>query len=129
MTQIKKTQVVDFNISTFDLGWFVGILEGEGSISCRYNKKSGYLCAELTVSSTDEDVIDRLHKIYPGKSKYVKQYKNHFKTQYVWAVTNRQGIRSVIAKIEDHLSIRRYAQVCEVLAEFDNYENKKTLRQ
>lgn len=125
MTQRKKTQAVDFEISTFNLGWFVGILEGEGSISCRYNTKSGYLCAELTVSSTDEDVINRLHDIYPGKSKYVRKYENHFKTQYVWAVTSRQGIRSVVAKVKDYLSIRRYNQVCTVLAEFDKYETKK----
>ena len=68
MAQKKETRAIDFTISDFDLGWFVGILEGEGSISCRYNNKSGYLCAELTVCSTDEDVIDRLDTTYPGKS-------------------------------------------------------------
>jgi len=125
MIQKKKTQAVDFTISDFDLGWFVGILEGEGSISCRYNSKSGYLCAELTVSSTDEDVIDRLHTIYPGKSKYVKVYENHYKTQYVWAVTSRQGIRTIVNKIKDHLSIRRFEQVCQVIEEFNKYETKK----
>lgn len=125
MAQKKETQAIDFTISDFDLGWFVGILEGEGSISCRYNNKSGYLCAELTVSSTDEDVIDHLDKIYPGKSKYVKVYKNHYKTQFVWAVTSRQGMRSVLEKVKDHLSIRRLEQVNRVIEEFNKYETKK----
>lgn len=122
MIQKKKTHSTDFNISEFDLGWFVGILEGEGSISCRYNPKTGYLCAELTVSSTDEDVINRLHNLYPGKSKYVKEYKNHYKTQYVWAVTSREGIRTVINKVKSYMSNRRYTKMCEILTEFDKYE-------
>jgi len=122
MIQKKKTEAEDFIISDFELGWLVGIIEGEGSISCRYNKKSGYLCAELTVSSTDEDMIDKLHNIYPGKSTYVRKYKNHYKEQYVWAITSRQGIRTIINTIYPYMGKRRKERIHEVLVEFNKYE-------
>lgn len=122
MIQNKKTEIEDLNISDFELGWLVGIIEGEGSISCRYNKKTGYLCAELTVSSTDEDTIDTLHKIYPGKSSYVKKYKNHYKEQYIWAVTSRQGIRTVLNTIYPHMGKRRRERIDQLLNEFNKYE-------
>jgi hypothetical protein len=122
MIQKKKTEAEYLTISDFELGWLVGIVEGEGSISCRYNRKSGYLCAELTVSSTDEDTIDRLHSIYPGKSTYTKKYKNHFKEQYIWAVTSRQGIRTILNIIYPHMGKRRKERIEQVLFEFNNYE-------
>jgi len=122
MVQKKKTEALEFKISDFDLGWFVGIIEGEGSIGYRYNKRTGYLCTELTVSSTDEDIIDKLDKIYPGKSKYVKKYTNHYKEQFVWAVTSRKGIRTILTKILPYMGKRRYEKMKEVINEFNKYE-------
>ena len=120
----KKTKSKTFDISDFDLGWFVGIIEGEGSISAHINSKSGYLCTELTVSSTDEDLIDRLHSIYPGKSEYVKEYKNHYKTQWIWSLTKREDIRTVINKILPYMMNRRANKMKEVIEMFNKYENK-----
>lgn len=122
MIQRKKTKAEKLTVSDFELGWLVGIIEGEGSISCRYNKKTGYLCAELTVSSTDEDMVDRLHNLYPGKSSYVKKYRNHFKEQYIWAVTSRQGIRTILSTIYPYMGKRRKERIEQVLSEFNNYE-------
>ena len=120
----KKTKSKTFDISDFDLGWFVGIIEGEGSINAHINSKSGYLCTELTVSSTDEDLIDRLHSIYPGKSEYVKEYKNHYKTQWIWSVTKREDIRTVVNKILPYMMNRRANKMKEVIEMFNKYENK-----
>ena len=122
MTTRKKTKAKDFNLEGFDLGWFVGIIEGEGSISARLNNKSGYLTVELTVASTDRDMIEKLDKIYPGKSEYIREYSNHFKTQYIWAVTNRSGVRSVINKILPFMGSRRKARMEEVIETIDKYE-------
>lgn len=120
----KKTKKKTFEISDFDLGWFVGIIEGEGSINAHINKKSGYLCTELTVSSTDEDLIDRLHSIYPGKSKYVKEYKNHYKTQWIWSLTKREDIRTVVGKILPYMMNRRASKMREVIDIFNQYEKQ-----
>ena len=122
MVTRKKTKPDNIQIKEFDLGWFVGIIEGEGSVSARINRKTGYLTVELTVASTDEDMIDKLHKIYPGKSKYIREYKNHFKTQYIWAVTNRQGLRTVINKVLPYMGKRRKESMVEVLDIMDKYE-------
>ena len=122
MVTRKKTKPDNIEIKEFDLGWFVGIIEGEGSVSARINRKTGYLTVELTVASTDEDMIDKLHKIYPGKSKYIREYKNHFKTQYIWAVTDRQGLRTVINKVLPYMGKRRKEKMVEVLGIIDKYE-------
>lgn len=122
MVTRKKTKPDNIEIKEFDLGWFVGIIEGEGSVSARINRKTGYLTVELTVASTDEDMIDKLHKIYPGKSKYIREYKNHFKTQYIWAVTDRQGLRTVINKVLPYMGKRRKEKMVEVLGIMDKYE-------
>ena len=123
MIRRKKTTSKFFKLKDFDLGWFVGIIEGEGSTSARLNKTTGYLTVELTVSSTDEDIINKLHSIYPGKSKYIKEYLNNYKTQYIWAVTDRQGIRTVISKILPYMGERRTLKMREVIDKINEYEN------
>ena len=121
---VSRVQTVanTLQISEFDLGWFVGILEGEGNISAHINKKSGYLCTSLSVCSTDLDMIEKLDSIYPGKSNYVREYDNHFKTQYVWSVGSREGIRTIIKKVIPYMGIRRQEKMREVISLMDSYE-------
>lgn len=124
MVQRKKTKASVFELDDFNLGWLVGIIEGEGSISSRLNSKTGYLTVELTVASTDLDMIDKLDSLYPGKSEYIREYKNHYKTQYIWAVTDRGGVRTVLSKILPHMGSRRRERILEVLNMIDSYERE-----
>ncbi len=100
----RKTKIKKLTLSKFDLGWLAGILEGEGYFGYRYNKHkdTAYLDCSITMSSTDEDIIDRLHNMFPGKSPYIKmprEGKLHHKPQYTWGVNKRQVVRSICTLI------------------------------
>ena len=119
----KKTQAEIFELSSFDLGWLVGMIEGEGSINSHINTKSGYLVTALSVASTDKDIIDRMNKLFPGASRnYKRVYENHYKTQYIWNINKRKDIRTIAATILPYLSERRTQQFTKVINQIDDYE-------
>jgi hypothetical protein len=121
----KKTKAQNLELTPFELGWLVGIIEGEGNVNAHISQKSGYLCTSLSVSSTDEDVIQKLNLIFSGFSKYKRVYQNHYKTQYVWAVNKRKDIKTISNVILPYLSKRRKDQFTKALTLINDYENCK----
>ncbi len=125
MTFRKKTAPMKYELSDFDLGWVVGILEGEGSF-CTNIGSRGYLCTQIFVASTDQDVILRLEELIPeGKTTYVKTYDNHYKTQYSWSLNKRAACRGICKLVQPHMSSRRSDRIQLMLETINKYENKK----
>ena len=121
----KKTKPLKYELSDFDLGWVVGILEGEGRF-CTNISPRGYLSTQIFVASTDQDVILRLEELIPdGKTTYVKTYDNHYKTQYSWSLNKRAACRGICKLIQSHMSSRRSDRIQLMIETIDNYENKK----
>ena len=119
----KNTQAEIFELSDFDLGWLIGMLEGEGCVNSHINKKSGYLCTSLSIASTDKDVVDRLNKLFPGAARnYKREYDNHYKTQYLWSINKRKDIRTISQTVIPFLSERRKLQFGKVINMINEYE-------
>ena len=127
MVTRKKTYSKKLELSDFDLGWLVGMIEGEGNMACMIGKKKygSYLGTTISISSTDKDIIDRLEKLIPsGRTAYKREPKvAHHKTQYVWNVNKRQEVRSITETILPYLSDRRKEQFGNALQTIIEYEN------
>ena len=122
----KRTYKQTLELSDFDLGWLVGMIEGEGNIFGKIGqeKYGGYLGVGISVSSTDKDMIDKLYEIVPyGTTSYKRLPKlPHHKTQYVWNVTKRQEVRTIAETLLPYLSIRRQEQFQKTIDLINEYE-------
>jgi hypothetical protein len=109
-------------ISTFDLGWLVGIIEGEGCIffnnsspSSRSRKQTSF---GIVVYMTDEDVIARVANLI------AKPYSKILKKNKKWKDVYRVGIYGenavpLLKKILPFLGNRRKAKAIQVLKAYE----------
>lgn len=98
-----------------DVAWFAGIFDGEGCISIAKNGN-----VRLQVGMTDRDVIERLEALFPSSGGIsVKHPKapdgRPYKTQYLWRLSNPEGVREVLSAIQPWLGQRRTAKAGEAL--------------
>ncbi len=103
------------------IAWAAGLFEGKGTITPR--KSGGKHLWQLAVTSTDEDVITRLHAVLGGKKYGPYGYSNdsnrrreHHKPYWRWSVSDRLGIEAAASKIGPYLLGRRKARLEECLA-------------
>lgn len=101
----------------FELGWMVGLYDGEGSCSGRRNRKGGTWYGYVEVSMTDEDTIWRLHDVwgklgnvtsYQRKHKYKRTLKQRM---FRLRVTKQDEAREILDLMYPHLSQRRQEQI------------------
>lgn len=110
-------------MNDLELGWVVGIVEGEGYlgyIQRHYKGKNGpvlYRYGQLRVKSTDEDVIQALASI--TKVGYVTgpfQPKNpKHKPQWSWSLSKGEDLLGLLYKLEPHLMSRRKGKARELI--------------
>lgn len=95
--------------------WVAGIIEGEGSIHQNKTHKGGYLYPRIRVNMTDQDIIQRLFDItgigtITGPQKAPSR-KEHWKENYVWAVSRKEEVFRLLGAIYPILGQRKQAQV------------------
>lgn len=99
-----------------DLAWLAGLYEGEGCLVRKHDTRNDTVSWELSISSTDEDVIRRAHAVARvGSINFIKRQKPHWSDKYRWRVSKRDHIARVINEIIDQLGIRRRVRVEEFL--------------
>lgn len=103
----------------FELGWVVGILEGEGHISVIRTRNwygAEYKYLRIGCTSTDRDVLERL-QAYTGvgniRGPRRKKSLSH-KLCYQWSVGQHDDVWGLLALIEPHLLGRRAKQARHV---------------
>jgi hypothetical protein len=94
--------------------WVAGLLEGEGWLSpgpATHARK-----VKLGVSSTDWDVLDRLHVLTGAGSIYpVKRRRETWKPAWQWTVSNRRDVHGILNQILPWLGERRSERARYVL--------------
>jgi hypothetical protein len=94
--------------------WVAGLIEGEGWIgpSPQAKRRS----AVIGASSTDRDVLDRLHDLTGVGSIYtLKLQKPTHKQGWQWSVSNRRDVHDVLEQILPLLGSRRAERARHVL--------------
>ena len=110
-----------------NFSWFVGIFEGEGSITV--DKSKGGAGPTLQIRMTDEDVIQKVAHICNANYDTYQPTKRGvtgelYKTQYRVRISGRKAIE-MMELIQPYLSKRRKEQY-QVIKE--NYHPKKTYK-
>jgi hypothetical protein len=106
------------NISVFDLGWLVGIAEGEGTFSV--NKTARGTAPRFYLYSPDEWVVDRCLQITGMGRKYVRPEgtnrsrpgKGH---RYGWVVSRVKEVETLYAELQPHPSPRLRERLLETM--------------
>ena len=110
-----------------EFSWFVGLYEGEGSLSVRKGHKTvkgkryEFINLALSIKMTDEDVIARAAK-FLGNSYHPTERNSTARRGHkpLWRVVkcgNHKGsLRELLDRMYPHLSKRRQAQIEEKIA-------------
>ena len=97
-----------------EFSWFVGIYEGEGSISGYAAKdRPASKRWELQIKMCDQDTVERVGKFLGYKPVPVKHHLKdnpHWSPAWVVQVRNREALWNLGQKMYPHLSKRRQAQ-------------------
>lgn len=98
----------------FELGWVVGIVEGEGWFGVVDGRP------KVTVSMTDEDTVRRLEEV-TGLGHVrgpVIPTDGIRKPYWSWNISARDGAATFLERIHPHMSARRRKRIAAILAEF-----------
>lgn len=108
-------------MTDFDIGWLVGIIEGEGCFVLSQDKRRPNLYnVKVQVESTDYDVILKLHNLVGGnilESNYPSKFK-HFpnaKNSWRWTVSTKIKVKEIIELVFPYLSVRRKQQASKLI--------------
>lgn len=106
------------NISDYDWGWVVGVIEGEGYIgSYKDKRRPNSYQFSCRVMMTDEDVVRRLYLlcggIMGGPYKKKKRSPNgaDCKDQWLWKLEVQSSLYDLLSHLRPFLSIRRTEQL------------------
>ena len=109
-------------ISTFDLGWIAGLLEGEGFFGLTQGK---YL--RIQVAMTDTDVIERLRLVlgfgYLDKTRRLPSGK----IAYYWIVANQSQAAGLMMTLLPLMGQRRSEKIRECLVTWKKTPLRKAL--
>lgn len=104
-----------------DIAWAAGLLEGEGCFSLHERSKTGYVTCATHCEMTDEDTVNRLHKIFQvgnvNTRKNMSGRRDPRKRQqtYIWSVQDFKGNFYVLSSILPWMGQRRAAKIRECL--------------
>ena len=103
-------------LNLFDLGWLVGIIEGEGCFVRSVDKRRpNTINCKVQVESTDFDVIKRIQDLLGGsiiESNYPAKYRAFpsAKNSWRWSVSSKANVKEVSNIIYPYLSLRSKEQ-------------------
>lgn len=119
-------------MNDFDLGWLVGILEGEGAFVASPDKRRpSTVAVKIQVEMTDKDMIERLHSLLPHGRVWESNYPSkrkafpNAKDSWRWAISRKDTVKELTTLIYPHMSTRRQAQLDKVLL-YCSYKKEKS---
>jgi len=101
-------------ITTLDIAWLAGILEGEGCFGSY--AAEGRIVPFVDVSMSDKDVVARSAALVGvATCQKVDPRKETYKTQYKWRATGRRAI-GVMLTVYPLMGVRRQAKIRDTVA-------------
>lgn len=106
--------------------WLSGLFEGEGTF--RFTNNIG---TSISITSTDKDVIERIHINFGGFISTPNKGKEHWKQPYIWGATGNNA-KNIVEAIRPFLLSRRAFRAKQWLDSFEEnfriQQNKISIR-
>jgi hypothetical protein len=131
----KHQKFPPLKISDLELGRLVGMIDGEGSIYIKEDKRDRMFYLEMHVSSSDRNVLQHMKDVTGIGSVYKaidKTRPSYCKELYRWQIGSEVEIRVLLQAIKDHLIIKkRQAELILKLLDYKLklYQNRITREQ
>ncbi len=97
-----------------EAAYTAGIIDGEGSISLTRNRKSRWPSPQVSVASTDKELLEWLHTRFGGSITTKQPRKQEHSISYDWKLTDRRAL-SLLKLIRPFLIIRRKIERADLL--------------
>ena len=101
-------------ISDAEAAYAAGILDGEGSISVTRNHTGRWPSPQVSVASTDRELLEWLKLRFGGTITTKQPRKPEHSLSYDWKVTDRRSLR-FLQRIRPFLVIKRKICRCDLL--------------
>ncbi len=98
------------------IAWAAGVFEGEG---CIYILKCRPHCANLQVSMTDLDILQRLQQLFGGNIYEKKKQQPHHKPLWTWQLARKKEIAKVLTQLLPWFGERRAYKALNTLDHLD----------
>lgn len=110
------------SVESFDLGWLIGIIEGEGSLFLHkcHKRNSVSLRPILTICNTEKELIDRVYQIIKmGKITQPKYYGNSVRKQiYRVEITKFEDLLKLFTLLKNSFVSEKKRKICDLMLEF-----------
>ena len=118
------------SLTETEIAWLAGLLEGEGCFSLDRpgGKNSRYRAFRISLASTDQDVIETVHRLTGAgriETMWATVRAENQKTAYRWALNRRDHVRLLIDRTLPYLHERRRTKASALLTAMKEYEEKK----
>jgi hypothetical protein len=97
-----------------EAAYAAGILDGEGSISITRNHSGRWPSPQVSVASTDRELLDWLRARYGGTITTKQPRKPQHSVSYDWKLTDRRALR-FLQIVRCYLVIERKLCRCDLL--------------
>jgi hypothetical protein len=104
-----------------DFYWLCGLLEGEGSFMKGPPSRPQY--PVLSVTSTDEDVIQRISALLNVRYCSVTKRQQHWKQSFSLRIHGKKAV-DLMLRMRPHMSARRQTQIDIAVASFEARPNR-----
>jgi hypothetical protein len=108
-----------------NVAWAAGLFEGEGSIAIGRDKRRGHDTIQLSLSSTDEDVVRAFHQVIGTGYVELRPYADR-KDQYKWRCCRRREIAKVLDQLAPYFGERRALRARQAIPLTMAYDWRKT---
>lgn len=110
----KPIPIGDIIRNVAHLSWVAGMFEGEGTITITRGGRKGYTRALVTLTSTDKNMVDIMHKRWPGNQRSWIP-KGNAKRAFMWTLNARGAIARFLIDMNPFFRTERVRKKAEIV--------------
>lgn len=118
-----------FDLGDYELGWLVGILEGEGWFRFGAQPRNGTIIYNwgICITSTDKDVIEHVAQIFGTKVSGPRYERNPDRPLWHTGLWIRARVIELCSLLHPHMSLRRQQQIAGLLEQHELHPPRKAV--
>lgn len=115
------------NITSEEIAWVAGILEGEGCFDYQQSNPEKRW-PQVRVEMTDKDIILRVQEITGGNVRFVKRYKPHHQDTWLLHIRTAKLVQPLLESIYPFMGQRRQSKIKAMIDNVKMSRRYKTVK-